>query len=115
MMLRTLWGRMQCVEQRAGTVIVDTAAEATLLQREAAPLSLLCCCCDLSVTLEEWLQSKWTMCPRESWCGVSYGILLQNYEGFENFVGKFFEDIFCGFRKSACERKRRLVPFAERW
>ena len=32
-----------------------------------------------------------------------------------NFVERFFEDIFCGFRKSACERKRRLVTFAERW
>ena len=39
MALRTLRWRRQCVYQGLDTVNVETAAEATLLQREAAPLS----------------------------------------------------------------------------
>ena len=40
--------------------------------------------------LQEFLLSKRTMCQRESWRGVSYGILLQNYE--QNY-GRFARNL----------------------
>ena len=51
------------------SVNVETAAEASLLQREAAPLSLFCCSCDL----------KWDI--------VREGVISQKI-GASNFLTK---------------------------
>ena len=61
--------------------------------------------------LQELLRSKWTMCPRESWWGVSYGILLQNYEGLWELCWEVLRGAFQWFSEISLREKAAAGTF----
>ena len=53
------------------------------------------------------------MCQRKSWWGVSYGILLQNYEGLWELCWEVFRGHFLWFSEISLREKAAAGDFCE--
>ena len=126
-MLRTLWWRRQCVEPGLGTVIVETAIllgpewdtdREAVISQQSRRLERLDKGWNTGKPGSESSAGCKTFCCQSEPCvsasrGGEYptGSSCRTMKVCGNFVGRFFEDILCGYRESAYERKRRLVNF----